>query len=727
MLNKSRSTVIIAFVLSLFLTSLAGAIPQEINYQGKVTNADGVPLNGTYDMRFYIFNHPTEENELWNEPQSVLITDGIFNVSLGAVLPLSEDIFTSSYLGLEVTIYNDNSIPPWEILSPRQELTSTAYAMRAAVAETVAGGVINTVHIMDDAVTSAKIEDGTVEMADFHDGAVLAELAGNAGSGSGLDADKLDGHDTAYFATTTTVAQLEARIAQLEALLTNVTRNGNDITFSGVNVHVVNGTGTTNGTPNSLGNLTVGYNEVRGTGDDRSGSHNIVVGSMHNYSSYGGLVAGRYNTIAGNYASVSGGGDNTASGDQSSVSGGSSNTAGGTNASVTGGSHNKATGRGAFVGGGGNVNSVDGNEAFGDYTAILGGNQNITGDPDLTDHTLGQNATVSGGHWNTASGESSSISGGRNNKASGLASFVGGGGGKYVLDGNIAFAKYSSILGGTSNTTGDVLPIWYEDWEYVMYFIYGTDHNLGACSTVSGGWGNNAKGLSSSASGGKANRPSGVAASISGGLLNRASKYSSSVIGGFFNEASGYYSSVSGGRSNTASGYYSSVSGGRNNIASGQNSFVGGGGHPTQGWGNEAYSNYSAILGGAYNITGDKDSGIHSNGELATISGGDANRAKGGWSSITGGQDNTASGSFTSINGGLSNETYSNHTTVSGGTLNTANNNYATVSGGHHNTASGASSTVSGGQNNTASNAFDSVVGDYGAVYVDSTLVHPLE
>ena len=43
---------------------------------------------------------------------------------------------------------------------------------------------------------------------------------------------------------------------------------------------------------NGLGNLVIGYNELRGAGDDRSGSHNLVIGSRNNYSSHGGLVGG---------------------------------------------------------------------------------------------------------------------------------------------------------------------------------------------------------------------------------------------------------------------------------------------------------------------------------------------------------------------------------------------------------------------------------------------------
>ena len=68
--------------------------------------------------------------------------------------------------------------------------------------------------------------------------------------------------------------------------------SGNDIVVSGANLYVNNGTGSTGGPVNGLGNLVIGYNELRGAGDDRSGSHNLVVGSRNNYSSYGGLVGG---------------------------------------------------------------------------------------------------------------------------------------------------------------------------------------------------------------------------------------------------------------------------------------------------------------------------------------------------------------------------------------------------------------------------------------------------
>ncbi|MCP4131949.1 MAG: hypothetical protein GY754_13310 [bacterium] len=115
-----------------------------------------------------------------------------------------------------------------------------------------------------------------------------------------------------------------------------VYKSGNNIIFESVNVQIVNGTGSTASGLNGLGNLVVGYNESRydalpdGFKDTvQTGSHNVIVGGHHNFSSYGGIVAGRCNSILGAGASVIGGKYNIASGVSASVVGGSFNTASG--------------------------------------------------------------------------------------------------------------------------------------------------------------------------------------------------------------------------------------------------------------------------------------------------------------------------------------------------------------------------------------------------------------
>jgi hypothetical protein len=163
-------------------------------------------------------------------------------------------------------------------------------------------------------------------------------------------------------------ASLEQRVEQLEYKLAHVTSGPDDITISGANLHIVNGLGATN-TVNGLGNLIVGYQEHRlaPSPNIRTGSHNVIVGRQHNYSSFGGLVVAQFNEISGPWASVTGGFSNSASGVNSSVSGGNANSASGLNSSVSGGVFNRASGITSSVSGG------SGNNASGNSSSVSGG------------------------------------------------------------------------------------------------------------------------------------------------------------------------------------------------------------------------------------------------------------------------------------------------------------------------------------------------------------------
>jgi hypothetical protein len=193
-------------------------------------------------------------------------------------------------------------------------------------------------------------------------------------------------------------AELRSRLEGLEMLTASMTLEKVDgypvVRFTGVNLQVVDGSGFTGGEVNGVGNLIVGYNEnYRDVPDEdfvnvRTGSHNLVIGRYHNYSSWSGLVAGDSNTLDGFIASVTGGGGNTA-GDYATVTGGLANTASGWGASVTGGARNAAEGN---------------------STSVTGGNDNVA---------TGHNASITGGLENTASGNDSAVVGGFHNDAAG--------------------------------------------------------------------------------------------------------------------------------------------------------------------------------------------------------------------------------------------------------------------------------------------------------------------
>ena len=669
-------------------TGLSLAVPGLISYQGKLTDTSGTPLDGNYEMRFALYTAETGGTMLWNHiPDShfVTVSEGVFNVQLGSLRTLTAPIFEWDPVYLEIYIYNSDT-ESWETFDPRQQLTSAAYALRsekaseaqnannAAYADTLDGfdstDFATAVHghsfsEISGSTTDAQIPDNiTINYAtdaDTVDGHHAAEFAGAGHT-----------HDNRYYTETEVnslitglqdqINSLQTTVNQLTTLLADVTRDGDDIFIDNANLHIRDGSGTTDGTVNGLGNLIIGYNEERDLPEEdiRTGSHNIIVGRHNNFSAFGGLVVGTHNEISGKFSCVSGGSDNKASGDYASISGGANNNASNLFSSVSGGSDNEATGR---------------------YASISGGSYNTAN---------GNGASVSGGERNSASSIGASISGGMYNKASGEHSYVGGGGGYIEEQGNLAWSRYSAVLGGRSNVAGDTLDL---------------THFSGPQATVSGGLGNKAQGEFSS---------------ISGGINNRSSASYASVSGGGNNTADGFVSSVSGGSDNTASGSHSNVSGGENNAAMGYASFIGGGGGNLTEDGNLAWSDYSAVLGGASNEAGDTLDTTHASGFLATVSGGFGNKAQGGSSSVSGGKNNEARRNYASVSGGEENIASGLQSSVSGGKYNLASGDYASVSGGRENVASGAYAGVSGGQLNEASGIDASVSGGYnGTAAVD--------
>lgn len=188
------------------------------------------------------------------------------------------------------------------------------------------------------------------------------------------------------------------------------------VTFDGVNVRIVDGSGDTECSTsgfeacNGRGNLIVGYNEDTSTRETRSGSHNLVNGADNDYTSHSGVVFGNFNKVSAVYATVTGGFENTASGSYSAVSGGAMNGATGIRSHVSGGEENEADGFSTSVSGG------TGNTASGNYASVTGGSDNSA---------RGGFATVSGGNNNRANWEYSTVSGGDDNTAGDNRSFPG--------------------------------------------------------------------------------------------------------------------------------------------------------------------------------------------------------------------------------------------------------------------------------------------------------------
>ncbi len=455
----------VLFLLTVIPLMVHAAVPRYISFQGKVME-DGTAVSSSRTMAFSLWDNDTGgeyASGLWYEIQTVEVVDGIYNVELGLMTPLPANLHTNDDLFLQLDILHPTAGA--QRLSPLMPLNSTMFALKAANADKAvdsdtldgmdSADLDQSAHVSDTgnphgvtaaqagAATAAELSthaaNASAHHARYADGEAMSAVLAADGPGSGLDADMLDGQDSTAFgpasqvatnqsdiaALQATVSALQAQVAALQGLLQHFSRSGNELYISGANLNIRSGSGTTNGTVNGLGNLIVGYNE-NSFAATRTGSHNLVVGMQHEYTSYAGLVVGYRNAVTGPYSSISGGHTNTASGNYSSVSGGRNNTASGQTTSVSGGAYNTASGSHSSVSGGtyntasGSNASVSGgssNNANGSNSSVSGGTLNDANDV---------HATVSGGYNNTASADWATVSGGANRTAGGNSDWVGG-------------------------------------------------------------------------------------------------------------------------------------------------------------------------------------------------------------------------------------------------------------------------------------------------------------
>jgi len=125
-----RATILTAIALTVMMAALAAAdVPEMINYQGRLENSSGDPIDTTVLMAFSICADSLGSACTWTEVHpSVVVTNGMFNVILGSVEPITTGDFNGPVRWLGVHV-GDESLP-------YTRLVSASYAFHAAVADT---------------------------------------------------------------------------------------------------------------------------------------------------------------------------------------------------------------------------------------------------------------------------------------------------------------------------------------------------------------------------------------------------------------------------------------------------------------------------------------------------------------------------------------------------------------------------------------------------------------
>jgi len=133
-MKPMRFIVGISLGFALSISSLvvaSGADSNFINYQGRLTDAAGTPLDGVYLITFSIWNDSTSGTQLWAETLSVTVTDGLFSADLGRVHPVSTDIF--------------GGIDPWFLPRLQIEVAGEAMSPRTPLGKSPSSFITNRV------------------------------------------------------------------------------------------------------------------------------------------------------------------------------------------------------------------------------------------------------------------------------------------------------------------------------------------------------------------------------------------------------------------------------------------------------------------------------------------------------------------------------------------------------------------------------------------------------
>ncbi|MBI3194455.1 MAG: tail fiber domain-containing protein [Ignavibacteriae bacterium] len=452
--------------LTCLIRSSDAQIPNKMNYQGLLTSSSVPVTDGIYTLQFNLYDSLSGGTSLWTETQSVSVTSGTFNATLGNVTPL---IAFTKPLYLEMTATAGPSITTPTAFSPRAELVPSPYAHNsrsllgpnslATGTGAIAGGTNNRASgnyatVSGGGGSSASDSNSASGNYSTIGGGFTNEATGTYSTiAGGFDnfvneegATVGGGNGNTGYGLYITIAGGISNSTEMTNFATVVGGENNHAT--GEYSFIGGGGG-----GSSSGNNASGYYSsiVGGSGNQTEGDFSSIGGGSTNIAGKNyGTVGGGSSNVAVGYASTIAGGEGNEADSGSVIAGGKSNTANGAYSFVGGGQNNYVRGQFSVIAGGGGVLS-DSNSALGDYSFIGAGKDNqtsgthatvVAGNKNIASNT---NAFIGGGNRNTASGDNAVVSGGYNNLSSELNSTIGGGAG------NIASDWYATVPGGAEN------------------------------------------------------------------------------------------------------------------------------------------------------------------------------------------------------------------------------------------------------------------------------------
>ncbi|MDH3529233.1 MAG: hypothetical protein OEQ28_06685, partial [Acidobacteriota bacterium] len=352
-----RSLILVPSIAILMLLALVSRAPSQstaFTYQGSLSD-NGAPANGTYDFELRLYDSLSGGNQLGNTVarNGITVIEGVFSVSLDF-----GDQFPGAARWIEIRVRQgtppmakEDQLGGYTILTPRQPVSSTPYAVRSLTAgnadtaatatdATLLGGVDASQYVVttDPRMTDSRaptagsddyIQNGTAQQAssDFNitgtgkadkfDAATQFDLGGARFLRSDANANTLLGIDTGNSLTTLALFNTFVGFAAGRD-----TTSGNANTFIGVSAGVNNtigmhntfvgqqsGSQTTTGSENSffgylsgLMNLGGNSNSFFGNEAGRStvnGSENSFFGRWSGRGNTGGVANSFFGAYSG--------------------------------------------------------------------------------------------------------------------------------------------------------------------------------------------------------------------------------------------------------------------------------------------------------------------------------------------------------------------------------------------------------------------------------------------
>jgi hypothetical protein len=280
---KTRLKSFLGLITSVLCISTS-AQSTGFTYQGRLADR-GQPANGTYDIKFSLYDEAVEGNVVGEERTNtaLAVSNGLFSVTLD----FDASGFDGSGRWLEIAV-RTNSASDFTSLSPRTEITSTPYALRAlnVASESITGTFGKSVAFTNQANTFVGIFAG--------DGANLTGLAasGLTGTASVDTTGNAGGATNIYAGGEVDTSTVRAKTSS--ATLTNAKAF---LGYGGLQLSTIVYGQPPSGTSNQRPGLEFMPNGWDGTPLSDTDMSTVPMAAVKNYFGWGGIAAHSENTL----------------------------------------------------------------------------------------------------------------------------------------------------------------------------------------------------------------------------------------------------------------------------------------------------------------------------------------------------------------------------------------------------------------------------------------------